>query len=168
MTVKSNKVRVLAVASAGGHWVQLFRMRPAWDDCDVAYLTTTAGYFPEIEEDAKIRQQKKPNFYAVWDANLDKKLRLIIQLCQILIVLLKERPNVIISTGAAPGFFALKFGKLIGARTIWVDSIANAETLSLSGEKAENCADLWLTQWEHLSNSDKNSKRHPDYKGSVV
>ncbi len=33
------RVRVLAVASGGGHWVQLLRLRPAWEGCDVAYAT---------------------------------------------------------------------------------------------------------------------------------
>ena len=42
-------------------------------------------------------------------------------------LLLRHRPDVIVTTGAAPGYFALRFGKLLGARTIWIDSMANAE-----------------------------------------
>jgi hypothetical protein len=57
----------------------------------------------------------------------------------------------VISTGAAPGYFALRFGKLIRARTIWLDSIANAEELSTAGKKVQRYADLWLTQWTHLA-----------------
>jgi UDP-N-acetylglucosamine:LPS N-acetylglucosamine transferase len=66
-------------------------------------------------------------------------------------ILLRERPDVIISTGAAPGYFALRLGKWFGARTIWVDSIANVEKLSLSGQRVGKYADLWLTQWPHLA-----------------
>ncbi|MEP4153274.1 MAG: glucuronosyltransferase, partial [Lentilitoribacter sp.] len=87
---------------------------------------------------------------------------------QIFIILVKERPNIVISTGAAPGFFALKLAKIMGAKTIWVDSIANAETLSLSGEKIAGSADIWLTQWEHIAKSYENGKRSPGYKGSVI
>jgi exopolysaccharide biosynthesis glucuronosyltransferase PssD len=49
-----------------------------------------------------------------------------------------------------------------------VDSIANAERLSLSGSKVEKCADLWLTQWEHLSKIDNTKAKYPKYKGSVL
>jgi hypothetical protein len=57
----------------------------------------------------------------------------------------------------------LLFGKLLGARTIWIDSIANAEQLSVSGAKVKPFADLWLTQWPHLVTKDG-----PDYKGAVL
>ena len=46
---------------------------------------------------------------------------------------MRLRPDVVITTGAAPGYFAVRIGKLLGARVVWVDSIANAEELSLSG-----------------------------------
>lgn len=58
------------------------------------------------------------------------------------LIVLLHRPDIVISTGAAPGFFALLFGKLLGARTIWIDSIANAEQLSVSGQKVKLFADL--------------------------
>ena len=44
------------------------------------------------------------------------------------------RPDVVISTGAAPGAFALFFGKLFGAKTIWIDGIASTSKLSMSGK----------------------------------
>ena len=46
------------------------------------------------------------------------------------LVVLRERPDVVVSTGAAPGYFALRFGRLFGARTLWLESIANVEELS--------------------------------------
>ncbi len=160
--------RILAISSAGGHWVQLQRLRSAWDDCDTIYVTTKDGYQQDLIADARERGQSEPRFYRVIDASRWQKFRLVRQLLGILFILIKERPNVVISTGASAGFFALKIGKLLGARTIWVDSIANAETLSLSGHKAGGCADLWLTQWEHLTVPEVPGKPAPEYKGSVV
>lgn len=163
----ARKPKVMAISSAGGHWVQLQRLRAAWDDCDAIYVTTKEGYRDELTADAERRGQSTPKFYRVVDANRWQKFRLLRQLVGILVILIRERPDVIVSTGAAAGFFALKAGKLMGARTIWLDSIANAGALSLSGQKASGCADLWLTQWEHLAVSDS-AKRAPEYKGSVV
>ncbi|MFT6557854.1 MAG: UDP-N-acetylglucosamine:LPS N-acetylglucosamine transferase [Sneathiella sp.] len=159
------KKHVLAIASAGGHWVQLQRMRPAWDGCQVSYVTTKSGYLAQVQTDAKKRQQSEPGYYTVTDANRWQKLRLIRQILEIFFLLVRLRPDVIISTGAAPGFFALKFGKIFGAKTIWVDSIANAEELSLSGQKVRSAADLWLTQWEQLSGEEPEK---PNYAGSVI
>jgi len=131
-------------------------------------VTTQAGYERIVAEDALVRGQDAPGYYVVTDANRWQKIRLVKQLFEILFLMVKLRPDVVISTGAAPGFFALKFGKLIGARTIWVDSIANAEVLSLSGQKAGAAADLWLTQWAHLGSAEGQSKEKPGYEGSVI
>lgn len=163
----SEKPKVLAISSAGGHWVQLQRLRAAWDDCDAVYVTTKEGYREDLVADAERRGQSIPKFYRVVDANRWQKFRLLRQLVGILMILIRERPDVIVSTGAAAGFFALKIGRLMGARTIWVDSIANAGALSLSGQKAGGCADLWLTQWEHLATGETGTKG-PEFKGSVV
>jgi hypothetical protein len=73
------------------------------------------------------------------------------------------RPDLIVSTGAAPGAIALAIGKLHGAKVVWVDSVANAEKLSMSGRLCSLFADLCLTQWPHLA-----SERGPHYAGAVL
>jgi len=65
--------------------------------------------------------------------------------------MLRFRPEAVITTGAAPGYVALRLAKLAGRRTVWLDSIANAEEISMSARLARPYADLWLTQWEELS-----------------
>lgn len=146
--------RVLAVASGGGHWIQLSRLTPAFADCDLAFVTTLASYREQVGA---------ARFYALRDANLRRKVALLLMACRIGLILLWERPDVIISTGAAPGYFAIRIGKIIGARTIWVDSMANAEQLSVSGRKVGRHVDLWLTQWPHLA-----SPAGPKYEGAVL
>ena len=160
--------RVLAIASGGGHWVQLMRLIPAWDGCAVTYVTTDAGFRGEVEAIAAARGQPRPDFHVVPDANRWQKLRLLRSLLRIAAILMRVRPHVIITTGAAPGYFALRLGRMTGARTVWIDSIANAEELSLAGRKAGRHADLWLTQWEHLAAPEGPGRRSPEYRGSVL
>lgn len=155
--------RILAIASAGGHWVQLLRLAPAWDGCDVAYMSTDAGLAQWVETDADTRRQRRPRFYRVSEANRNEKFRLIVSALQIAWVVLRERPAVVVTTGAAPGFLALWMGRRIGARTIWIDSIANSEELSMSGAMAQRHADLFLTQWPHLT-----KEGGPEYWGAVL
>lgn len=149
---------ILAIASGGGHWAQLRRTRAAWRGCETVWVTTHPGYRAEVEADGEAVR-----FHTVTDANRWQKTRLLRQLWQILRILLHERPDVVVTTGAAAGYFALRLGRLLGARTVWIDSIANAEELSLSGRKAGRYADLWLTQWPHLA-----EEGGPDYRGSVI
>ncbi|MFT7129354.1 MAG: UDP-N-acetylglucosamine:LPS N-acetylglucosamine transferase [Gammaproteobacteria bacterium] len=142
--------RLLAVASQGGHAVQLMRLKPIFDRYETTYVSTQ-------------RRTGMNRFTKIIDANRNAKIRLVFLFVHILWIIIRERPDVVISSGAAPGFFAIMCGKLLGAKTIWVDSIANAQELSLSGKRAGKFADLWLTQWQELSN-----KNGPQYGGSVL
>ena len=128
--------RLLAVSSGGGHWVQLLRIKPAFEDCEITFVTVHASYRGQVPD------QK---FYVVSDANRWSWLGLIKAACKLAWIVWNERPNIVVSTGAAPGYLALRFGHILGARTIWLDSIANVEKLSMSGRRIGHCADLWLT-----------------------
>ena len=149
-----NPTKVLALASGGGHWVQLLRMRPALAGCKIVYATTNDGYRVDVPGE---------DFVLIPDASRWDRMALLRSCWKILLLVLRERPDVVITTGAAPGYFAIRFGKLLRARTIWVDSVANVDELSLSGRKAGPHADLWLTQWQHLAKDGG-----PGYRGSVL
>jgi UDP-N-acetylglucosamine:LPS N-acetylglucosamine transferase len=146
--------RVLAIASAGGHWQQLQQLRDAFMHHDVHFVTTKDG-LPQ--------QFGISEFSLVRDCNRNEKMAMLICVAQLAAVLLRKRPDVIISTGALPGFFALVLGKLLRARTIWVDSVANGEEFSLGGAKAKRFADLWMSQWQHVA-----EQNGAVYKGSVL
>lgn len=73
------------------------------------------------------------------------------------------RPLVVVSTGAAPGFFCILWGRILGAQVLWIDSIANAERISLSGRLAMLVGAKCLTQWEHLADD-----AHIQFRGSVL
>lgn len=144
----------MLVASAGGHWVQLTRLLPAFHGSRLVFVTTKADYAAEVAP--------QPLLVAP-DANRWNKLKVLLLALSLGKIIFTVRPDVVVSTGAAPGFFALYFGKKIGAKTVWIDSIANSEKLSMSGKMAGRYADLWLTQWEHLA-----KPNGPLYAGAVL
>lgn len=146
--------RILAVASGGGHWQQLMQLRPAFDGQKTTYITTNPAYAADVSGS---------ELYVVTDANRSKPLKLLVSAWETFFRVMKVRPQVVISTGAAPGLFGIVFGRLVGAKTIWVDSIANAETVSLSGRIALRFADVVLTQWPHLAHADG-----PRHHGSIL
>ena len=167
-TPNAKRIRVLALASGGGHWVQLLRLRPSWAGFDVAYATTNPGCEHDIRNGPDSDLYPSARFYTFPDANRWQKLRLFLQLLAVARIVLRERPDIVISTGASAGYFAIRIGKHLGSRTIWVDSIANSEELSLSGRLAARYADLWLTQWPHLAARDGNQDAAPQYLGAVL
>lgn len=146
--------RIVAVASGGGHWVELLRVTRGIPDADIAYVTVQRDYAVDVAGS---------RFHVVNDATRWNKAALVIMALRLLLILLRERPAMLITTGAAPGYFALRFGKMLGAKTVWLDSIANAEELSMSGRMAGRFADLWLTQWSHLA-----CEGGPEYAGAVM
>lgn len=133
--------RVLAISSRGGHWTQLRRLKTAFDGCDITWASTDANLAREVAP---------ARFVCIPEASRWDRVRLVWSMICVLVLVLRVRPHAIVSTGAAPGFLALRIGSLIGARTLWIDSFANAEELSLSGRKAALFSDLTLTQWAHL------------------
>ena len=160
--------RVLAIASAGGHWVQLLRMRSAWGGCDVAYATSEPDYEDQLVSDSELPVTNPPSFYVFPEGTRWDKRRLIFQMMRILLLVLRERPDVVVSTGASAGYFAFRFAKALGSRTVWVDSVANVDELSLAGKKVCPYADLWLTQWSHLTHENTGIEKHLEYRGAVI
>ena len=147
--------KLLAIASGGGHWVQLRRLMPAFEGIDVAY----ASVDPSSAADVPDRR-----YYTMRDVSRRDRAGFAVLALQLTRILLKERPDVVITTGSAPCLVALALAKvLLRARTIWIDSIANAERLSSSGAQARRVADVWLTQWEHLARPGG-----PEYWGAVL
>ncbi len=147
-------LKVFAVASGGGHWIELLRLIPAFADSSLHFVTVNATYRNDVAE---------YRFDTIRDATRWNPFAMLVVAWQLFNLIRRERPEVVVTTGAAPGLIAIMLGKFFRARTIWVDSIANVDELSGSGQAARGFADLWLTQWEELASDDG-----PEYAGKVL
>jgi UDP-N-acetylglucosamine:LPS N-acetylglucosamine transferase len=137
-------MKVLAIASIGGHWIQLLRVTLAFKDMEVVFVSTKESFSSTVADH---------KFYAVPDASRWDKFKLFSTFWQVFKVVRAERPAAIITTGAAPGLMGLIAGKICRTKTIWVDSIANVDEISLSGRIALKFADKVYTQWPDLATS---------------
>lgn len=138
-----NKKRILAVASIGGHWIQLLRItRGLEKSYDIVYGSThnkcagmVSGHdFYTLEDFSRWDVWKVPHVFL-----------------QIIKIMRKVKPEVVLTTGAAPGLLTLCAAKLWGIKTIWIDSVANVEQISASGRIALHFADMVYTQWPDLA-----------------
>jgi UDP-N-acetylglucosamine:LPS N-acetylglucosamine transferase len=154
----ANKTRtnksILALSSGGGHWFELLRLKPAFEAHDVRWVCTDDDYRADVDG---------AEFHVVTDGNRNQKLALLVTVAQITWLLMRHRPDVVVSTGAAPGYLAIRLASILRIHTVWVDSIANAGELSMSGSKVGPYADLWLTQIPALA-----QPNGPRYLGAVL
>lgn len=150
--------KIVAVASGGGHWVQMRRILPAFAGCEAVHVSVEPEPAPGPEAGAPAR------YHRVHNVTRKNPLGLFLLVWQLAKILRAERPDVVITTGAAPGLMGLAVAKcLTRSRTVWIDSIANTERLSMSGRMARFVADAWLVQWEHLARPEG-----PQYWGAVL
>lgn len=135
--------------------MQLCRLKPAFEDMNIFYVSVDPSAATDVPGH---------RYYTVRDASRRNRLQFIELTFQLMRILFKERPCVVITTGSAPALVAMMLAKVfLHSKTIWIDSLANLEQMSSSGQKARSFADIWLTQWPHLSNPDG-----PAYWGTVL
>lgn len=137
------KLKVFAVASIGGHWVQLLRIAKALEkEFDVVYMSTHEKCATMVEG----RVYYSMNDFSRWDF-----YKMFPELLHSIYIICKEKPSIVITTGAAPGLVCLFAAKICGIRTVWIDSIANVENISFSGRIASKFASRIYTQWPSLA-----------------
>jgi len=151
-----NRIKICLTASAGGHSSQLLKLADSWVGRETFFVTTTEVVRERLSVFGKV--------YVVGECNREHPLRVIRVLVRCIKVVFGERPDVIISTGAAAGCMVCFLGKLLGAKVIWIDSITNVEKMSLSGRMVRHIADLFLVQWPELVERYKNV----EYVGAVI
>lgn len=129
-------------------------LREAFDGHDVTYACTIVGAG---------RAHGIANVEMIPDCNRHSLLSVPSLALTAFRLVRKVRPDVVVSTGALPGLACIALGRLIGARTIWIESMANSEEMSRSGAWASRIADECLVQWPQLERPGRTR-----YAGSVL
>lgn len=135
--------------------MQLRLIMPAFDGLDVTYVSLDPSSADDVPGEP---------YYTVRDISRRNRLVVPVIVSQWLRILVRVRPHVVITTGSMPCLIGMAMAKvLFRSRTLWIDSIANAERMSSSGLHARRFADVWLTQWADLAGPDG-----PEYWGAVL
>lgn len=149
-------MKVCLAVSSGGHASQLLKLEPCWQGHPCFALTTSHAVERDLARYGPV--------YVVDESNRQRPQKVLRALVSCIQIVRKERPGIVISTGAAVGCIACLVGKMYGARIVWVDSIANVERLSLSGRLVRPFADLVLTQWPEVAQKYKSV----EYAGHIL
>jgi UDP-N-acetylglucosamine:LPS N-acetylglucosamine transferase len=155
---EKTKLRICIVASSGGHLTQLLSLKESWQDYSVHYVSTSRSA-------AKKTLERLGRCYIVADCGRNKVFQLFGVAFQCFRILLKEKTDVVISGGSAPGCLMSIIGKMFfQTRVVWFDSIANVRRMSLSGRITRPFTDICICQWEELAKKYKGV----NYLGTVI
>lgn len=150
-------MRLLLVASSGGHLFELFCLRPFWEGKDrlwVSFPTADARYL--LAGEAEVHWAAYPTVRNV--PNLLRNLLLAHRLLR------RRRPDMILTTGAGVAAPFLWLAWLRGIPTVYVESITRITELSLTARLVKPFATRLLVQWPELV------LEHPgvEYRGRIV
>lgn len=149
-------MRLCLVASSGGHLMELFSVREAWDGHDCFWVSFAT-------EDAQSLLESEEVHWAYYPTNRNL-VNLVRNGWLAWRILRHRRPDVIISTGAGVGVPFIWIGSLLGIPTIFIESLTFTDKRSLSGKLVYGCVDHYYVQWPELS------EKFPKaiYKGQVL
>lgn len=140
----SKKLKIAFIASAGGHLEEIERLKRVEKKYD-SFLITEAGEFSKTNFCKKKYYLSQMNRRQL--AFLPKFIALFIRSFTILI---REKPDFIITTGALIAYPFCVWAKLMGIKVVYVESFARVKRPSLTGRLLYNFSDLFIVQWEDM------------------
>ena len=139
--------KICLAASGGGHVRQLLDLQPVWSEHDYFFVTEDTALGHTLGQDHPTHFV--PHF-AWGQARLGAPFRMLRSAFASLVrsarIILRERPEVLITTGAGAVFPTLLWAKLFGARVVMIESFARFEKPSLFGRIASRFADDIVVQ----------------------
>ncbi len=135
-------MKICLVGSSGGHLAHLYMLKPFWSKHDRFWVT----FDKEDAHSLLIDERMIPCYHPT-----NRSLKgLIINTRLAWKVLRKERPDIIISSGAASAVPFFYLGKLMGAKTIYIEVFDRIDRSTLSGRLSYLVADKFIVQWEDM------------------
>ncbi|HEM4402776.1 UDP-N-acetylglucosamine transferase subunit ALG14 [Streptococcus suis] len=135
-------MKVCLVGSSGGHLNHLFLLKPFWSFEDRFWVTFN-------KEDARsiLKNEKMYSCYFPTNRNL---LNLIRNTFLAFKILRKEKPDVIISSGAAVAVPFFYIGKILGAKTVYIEVFDRIDKPTVTGRLVYPVTDKFIVQWEEM------------------
>ena len=165
-------MKICLECGEGGHLQEMLSIQEAFENHDIFFITSKSQYTKELKKQAKvyyIEQQFMVSLLFLRPKKLSYAVFVLLYLIQgtfaSIGILLRERPDVIVTTAGAITIPLCYIGKLLGIHIIYLESLARVHNPSRSGKIVYLVADLFLVQWEALL---KQYGKKARYWGSVI
>ncbi len=133
---------VLLVASSGGHLLELLALRDSFAAEERHWVT-----FDRSDARALLADESVTHAFSPTNRNVKNLLRNAVLAWRSVRAM---RPRAVVSTGAGVAVPFLYAGRLFGSRTIYVESLARIDQLSLTGRLVYPIVSDFFVQWPEL------------------
>ncbi|KRN88380.1 PssD/Cps14F family polysaccharide biosynthesis glycosyltransferase [Ligilactobacillus ceti] len=141
-TVTAQNVKVALVGSSGGHLAHLVLLQPYWEDKERFWVT-----FDKQDARSILKNEKMYAAYFPTNRNLVNLLRNTIVAWR---VLRQEKPDLIISSGAAVAVPFFYVGKLLGMKTVFIEVFDRTDRKTLTGRLVYPITDVFIVQHDSM------------------
>ncbi|WP_158736856.1 PssD/Cps14F family polysaccharide biosynthesis glycosyltransferase [Alteribacillus sp. YIM 98480] len=144
--MSKKRKKVLFISSVGGHLTQLMQLKPLFEKYDY-YLVT------EKTEVTAAMKNKHPMSFLVYGARnypISYLLKFSFNCLKSLGIFLKERPDVVVTTGVHTAVPMCYIAKFFRKKVVFIESFAKTSSPTLSGKLVYPIADLFIVQWETM------------------
>ena len=130
------------VGSSGGHLAHLYQLKKFWQNKDRFWVT-----FDKEDARSVLEGEKVYNCYYPTNRNIKNLIKNTFIAFK---VLSQEKPDIIISSGAAVAVPFFYIGKLFGAKTIYVEVFDRIDKPTLTGKLVYPVTNKFIVQWEEM------------------
>lgn len=135
-------MKICLVGSSGGHLSHLYALKPFWKQHERFWVT--------FEKEDALETLKSETMYPCYYPTNHNIKNLIRNTFVAWNVIRKERPDLIISSGAAVAVPFFYIGKLFGAKLVYVEVYDRIDKPTLTGKLVYPIADKFIVQWEEM------------------
>ena len=147
---KTKEIKVCLVGSSGGHLTHLYMLKPFWENKERFWVT-----FDKADAQSLLEGEKMYPCYFPTNRNIKNLIKNTFLAIK---VLRKEKPNLIISSGAAVAVPFFWLGKLFGAKTIYIEVFDRIDKSTLTGKLVYPVTDRFIVQWDEMKEVYKKSE----------
>lgn len=135
-------MKLCLAGSSGGHLTHLYMLKPFWTTKERFWVT-----FDKEDARSLLKDEKVYPCYFPTNRNIKNLIRNTFLAIKIL---RKEKPDVIISSGAAVAVPFFYLGKLFGAKTVYIEVFDRIDKPTLTGRLVYPVTDRFIVQWEEM------------------
>lgn len=135
-----SKTKICIPSSSGGHLTHMWLLRPIWSQAADRFWVTFD------KEDANSLLEGECVYHCCYPTNRNIP-NLVRNTVLAVKVLFKERPDLIVSSGAAVAVPFFLVGKLLGAKCVYVEVFDRVDKSTLTGRLLNGVADIFVVQW---------------------
>lgn len=137
-----DNIKICLVGSSGGHLTHLYMLKDFLREKNRFWVT-----FDKTDANSILKDEKK--YYCYYPTNRNIK-NLIKNTFLAIKILVKEKPDLIISSGAAVAVPFFYIGKLMGAKTVYIEVFDRIDKPTMTGKMVYPITDKFIVQWEEM------------------